>query len=171
MRTSGIMISVSLLFLGTACSVQQQNGSDIHLEQPFLLSNQRWEITQKLVTPAGDRICSVSSGEMNVTQHSHNHTIVHQVGTSNPLNPGDHYKILIGPHNYETPEDSFDASQSRAIANDMLASTVVYTETRVLTLESRGPVWRSIDNKIPIANFPSQYQICKTFVQSTNPEQ
>jgi len=156
------------LLLGTACSVQQQNGNDIRLEQPFLLSNQNWKITQQAALPEGDRVCTVSYGEMDVTQRSHNHVVIQQVGTSNSLNPGDSYKILAGEHNYESLESWFDPRQSKAIIKDLMASDTIYTEARVGTTElgHAGPVLRSVDNEIFMKGFASQYKQCSRFVKS-----
>ena len=154
------------LFLNMACAVQQQNGNgDIRLEPPHVLSDQQWKITQQLTTTNGDHVCTVSFGEMDITQRSHDHAVVQQVGTSNMLNPGDSYKVLVGEHNYESQQAWFDPMQSQAVIKDLMASHIAYTETRKITVGA-GSTLRSIDNTIPMDDFAHQYQVCESFVKS-----
>jgi hypothetical protein len=168
MQTVTRIIMTSLLLLSTSCTLQQQNGNDIRLEQPFLLSDQQWKMTQQLASANDDRVCTISYGELYVALRSQHHTVVQQVGTSNKLDPGERYKILMGEHNYESVQDWFDPNQSQAIINDLMANDVAYTETRRITTVTNhaGPIWRSIDNKIATEDFRHQYIACEHFVTS-----
>jgi hypothetical protein len=167
--TKYILIS-PLVFLSTACAVQQQNGNDIRLEQPFVLSEQHWQITQQVTTANDDHICTVSSGELGVTQRSHDNAIVQQVGTSDTLTPGESYKVIVGEHSYESAQGWFDSVQSQAIIKDMMATAVTYTEAHKLN-GGDGPLFRNIDNKIPMADFAHQYQACEHFVKSSGSDE
>lgn len=162
MRTIATVTALGALFLA-ACSVEQQNGNDIRLEQPFVLSDQSWHVSEQARAP--EAFCTVSAGELSVTQRLRGHAIVTQVGTNNKLSPGDSYKVLAGGHNYESAQQWFSPQESRAIVSDLMANAVIYTETRRITLGA-GPYYRSIDNKIPMDGFAKQYRGCEAFLKS-----
>src|ERR1700722_17613910 len=97
-------VTAVLLFsalMVTGCTLEQQNG-DLRVIPGPLISDQPWHITKQ----AG-HTCTISSWELDVTQQRQGHDIQQQVGISNPLSPGNRYKILIGSHNYETVSDYF----------------------------------------------------------------
>jgi hypothetical protein len=145
--------------------VQQDNGHVVRLEQPFILSDQSWQISQQFTTLQGEHVCAISAGDLEVVQRSGEHGIVRQVGSFNRLAPGDYYKILVDGRVYETPQGWFDPAQSETIIRKLMESRFIYTETRKMALGFRSS-YRNIDNKIPMDGFASYYQSCERFVTS-----
>jgi len=151
-----------LLTAVSACTITQQNGQDLRVEGPALISGQPWHVTQQYLAKDGDPVCTVSAGEMEVTQRSVNHTVVQQVATRNVLNPGQMYRLRLYGHIYETRTGWFSTADSEAIIQDMMNSNVVYTERQNQFLAVGEP---RLSNSINTDDFAQQYALCKKFMK------
>jgi len=158
-------IAFALSFLGlAACTLQQENGNDLRLTPPPILGGQSWVITQQEKI-GDDRVCTVASGEMQVTQRKSGHAILHQVAVAYSLNPGDSYRVIIGPQFYEAYDGHFDATDSNKIIQGLLTAGTVYTEVHTRVVSWRAPEWRNFTNKIPLAGFAVPYKDCTAFLR------
>src|SRR3954471_9297737 len=105
------LIALLLLPLSlAACTVTQEDG-DLRTEPPPLLRQPVWRVTQQVTTPGGERICTVSAGGIDVTQRGNGRAVTEQVASSQRTNPGDWYRLIIGPYVYETPDGIFSGLQ------------------------------------------------------------
>jgi len=165
MRWIGKWILFPMVAIAAGCTIQQQNGNDLRVKSPPLLAGNHWQITQQSVTQDGDRVCTVSAGEMDVTQHLRGKTITPQVALSYPLNPGDRYRIIMGDHVYETPEGQgwFSAAESQTIIQDFWTADVVYTEVQQRVIQP-GSEYQRAGNKINLSGLGEQFKACERFV-------
>ncbi|MDE3059679.1 MAG: hypothetical protein KGJ06_01550 [Pseudomonadota bacterium] len=146
-----------------ACTVEQRNGQEVQLAPPLVAGNV-WETTRQVTLPDG-RVCTVSAGEMNVTQRSRNGTIMRQVATSYSLNPGDRYRVIIDGDVHETQEGWFNTSESEQIIHNLMTHDTVYTELQERVIDDSNE-WKRANNKIRLDGFATQYKACERFVSS-----
>jgi hypothetical protein len=157
--------SLIALLLLSACA-QQGNGNDIRLQSPGLFSPQPWGVKEQSKAADGTRICTVSAGEVEVTQKSQGKTMANQVATTFPLVPGESYEILVNGHMYETYDNWFRPNDSQAIISDFMQDSVLYTEWHTLTMHRFHPsILSSMNNKIGLEGFAEQYKACTQFVK------
>jgi hypothetical protein len=159
-----IVLILSLLGLA-ACTMSQENGNDLRFTSPPLLSGNSWVITQKEKT-GGDGVCTVSAGEMQVTQRKAGKGASQQVAISTSLSPGDSYRVIIGPQLYEAYDGRFDAADSGKIIHGLLTADMVYTELHKRVVSWRAPEWRNFNNSISLAGFAAPYKACTAFIHS-----
>lgn len=152
------------LLLLSSCTIQQQNGGELRLDAPPLLVGQQWKITQQAKLKNGDRICTVSAGEMDVTQRNQGGKRTQEVALSGSFGVGYNYKIQVGSHYYETLDKRFDARESQAIIADLQTNAIAYSELREIPNAVSGGRWRVLSNKIPLAGFPAPYKACTQFL-------
>ncbi len=158
------IMALAMLALA-ACTVQQENGNDLRMNLPPIFGGQQWEVTQRDELPGG-RVCTLSAGEMDVTLRSQGHSIVQQVGTSTPLNPGDRYHVQVAARWCETPDGRFGFAESGAIVQDLMKADVAYTEVIKQIADDRGSDIKRLGNKIPLQGFGAQYRACQRFIKS-----
>lgn len=160
------LICLGAAGLLTACSFQQQGG-DLRAIPGPLFSDPPWRISQQFTSPEGERVCTVSKSEMDVTQALVGPMLQQQVGTSTSLSPGDSYKVLIGANNYETRTPYFSPADSRAILDRMQNAPYIYTELTRLTLVGRHERLqpKRWTNKIHMAGFREAYEACSQFIR------
>jgi len=153
----------------SACTIQQENGNDLRLQAPPLLAGKHWQTTQQFVTQNGERVCTTSAGEMDVTQRAQGKTVTLQVATSSSLNPGDRYRIIYDNDVHETlnGESTFNPRDSQAIVADLMKGRFVYTEIQERVTELwGGREFERLGNKINLSDFKEQFKACKKFVTS-----
>jgi hypothetical protein len=155
-----------VLFLASACTIQQQNGNELHFQGSPLLVGNQWETKQKFAMNSGDRICTVSAGEMNVGQRARGSTINYEISTSTPISPGDHYRVIYNNDVHETSNGSavFNATESKAIVADLMKGGIIYTEIQQMQVYPAGREFERIGNKISLDDFAGKFQECKRFV-------
>ena len=151
----------------TGCSITQQNG-DLRAEPPPVLREQPWSITQQVASPGGDRVCTVSAGEVQITQRYSNHQVMQQVATSADIDPGDYYRITIGPQTFETQNSVFAPSDSPKIIAAMLQGQqkMIYTERQVPSFarKHRAEI-DHFNNSLSLDGFAILYQQCTQYVR------
>jgi hypothetical protein len=151
-----------LLMLLAACTFEQQNG-DLRAKPAGMFADQSWDVTERSVTQDNDRICTVSAGELDVTQHLREARVTVQVAVSRPLDPGSRYSIIIGNQRYETPDDYFSPLQSQAIIRDFKRGETAYTEWREFGA-ANGRSWHWNTNKVPLEGFAPKFDSCTRFL-------
>ncbi len=150
--------AIAMLCAIAGCdNVVQRGGVPVQFAQPFVLGDRSWNTGEAVVK--GKPTCEVRAGELGVAQQLDNGRVVEQVVISVKLSPGDSYKVLVGPHSYETKDSWFNDRDSRAIIRDMKTASIVYTEQRELTLGVNNR-YREIPNKIPLDGFAAQFDAC-----------
>jgi hypothetical protein len=147
-----------------ACTMQAENGGDVRVT-PSAIFGQAWTVTQQLHLNDGNKICTVSFGEVDVTQRSFGKNILVQVGKSGTMDPGYTYKILTGGNFYQTADVLFGETDSKAIIHDFMQGGTAYTELAANYVEAHRVTWHPISNKINLGNFASMYQGCTAYVK------
>ncbi|MDE3015702.1 MAG: hypothetical protein KGI29_02110 [Pseudomonadota bacterium] len=160
MRRLG-MVCVPLLLAG--CHIEQQ-GREFHVSPPPAFIHQTWGISQQETSPGGTRVCTVSAGEIDVTQRGARRGSTARVSMDRGLAPGESYKILFGDTIYETLTGRFSAADSAAIIERLKRAKMVYTELTVNFIGFAGGQWRHVQNEIPLAGFPARYRACERFM-------
>lgn len=158
---------ILLIFFTSACTWQQQNGNELHVQGAPLLAGNHWQTTEQFVARNGERVCTVSAGEMNVTQRAHGKTVMPQVGVSTPINPGDYYRVIYMDDVHETSNggNTFGPVDSKAIIADLMNGGIVYTEIQQREIHILGGgEFERLGNKINLEGFAAKYQECKKFV-------
>jgi hypothetical protein len=162
MKIVKMMIPCCLLV--SACTIEQQNG-DLRATPAPLFGGQDWQTTQQYQSNAGSRVCTVSSGEIDVTLRREGSRQIAQVAPNFKMDPGTQYKIRARAHGYETRDMWFDGATSRKIIADMRQVDTIYTEK----YEAKGPSFTRgflrTDNKISMAGFANQLDGCERFLK------
>jgi hypothetical protein len=155
---------VLILMSFTACTVEKQEG-DLRVTPAPLFAHQEWRTVQQYTAPDGDRICTVNAGEINVTQRMQAGRLQAQVETTNLMQPGKYYSIMVNNHLYQTSQNYFDSKRSHRIVNDMKVADTAYTELRAVAHDNGEP-WRWGSNNIPLAGFKEKYDTCTQYVKN-----
>ncbi len=149
-----------------ACTIQQREGKTESVFSPLVAASQPWHVSQQFLDGNGDRICTVSAGEVDVTQRKSADGITLQVATSRHLIPGYRYKILLNGHYYETVEDWFQPGESAKIIDDMLISDTLYTEFRERGTRGQSRAIKTTNNVISLKGFNLLYKNCTDYIKS-----
>jgi hypothetical protein len=160
----GIALMAAVISLA-GCTVQQQSGGDIRLNPPTVFTGQAWSITRQAALDDGSRVCTIAIGQVDVTQRSRGGRVSQQVAYTQSLDPGAHFKILVGSHVYDTVEGWFSPADSLSIINDFSHAPKAYSEVRALELERRHTTYRNFDNSFDTQGFTPLYMACEQFVR------
>lgn len=160
MRRFGFYLIAVLSLAG--CEMQH---GIAHFKPPPILADQSWQVVGKNTLPSGGRICTVSPGEIEVTQWKHGRDIAAQVTYYRPLAPGERYKILFGDHVYETLTGKFKAADSQAIIRQLKSNPTVYTEQVTPSTRFGGWQYERMQNIIPQDDFVARYRECTRYVR------
>jgi hypothetical protein len=157
-----IAISISI----SACTIQQTEGKTETVFSPLVMASQPWHISQQFQDGNGDRVCTVSAGEVDVTQRKNAQGVALQVATSKHLIPGHRYKILLAGNYYETIEDWFRPEDSTRIIDDMLRSDKLYTEHRERGTRGQSRAIKTTNNVISLKGFNLLYKNCTDYISA-----
>jgi hypothetical protein len=157
---------VAIAISASACTIQQNDGKTEAVFSPLVAASQPWHVSQQFLDGNGDRICTISAGEVDVTQRKNAGGIALQVATSRHLIPGYRYKILLAGHSYETVEDWFLPDESRKIIDAMLQSDKLYTEFRERGTRGQGSAIKVTSNVISLKGFNLLYKNCTDYINS-----
>ncbi len=101
------------LLLIAACTAQPKNG-EMNIKPAPIFTHPKWEVTQRAKSTSGERICTLSASEVDVTLHSYDHQVIEQVAQTRGGDKSSYYTINVAGHRYETKQDIFDEADSKA---------------------------------------------------------